>query len=375
MKIAIIYDAVYPWVKGGGEKRTYEISKRLVEMGHEVHWFGLKWWEGKNDIVQDGIYIHGIGKWDTLYVNRRRSISEALYFGIKTLTKLEGKFDVIDCQIFPYFSCFSAKFHSMNDHTPFVITWYEVWNNYWYEYLGKIGIFGKIIEKLVSKLPDMVIAISKKVKNDLTLLGIPPEKIKIIPDGIGFNDIQKVNASNKKYDIIYAGRLIKHKNVDLLLKATSIAKQEIPNIKVGIIGDGPEMGNLKRLTKELKLEKNVHFLGFLKDAKDVYSYMKSSKVFVFPSTREGAGLVTLEANACGLPVITVSHEKNAATEVVINGLNGFICNLSEEDIAEKILYALYKKRQMEKRCIEFAKRYDWDTIAKLTEKAYEEVLR
>ena len=42
MKIAYVYDAVYPWIKGGAEKRIYEISKRLVEKGHEVHWFFCK---------------------------------------------------------------------------------------------------------------------------------------------------------------------------------------------------------------------------------------------------------------------------------------------------------------------------------------------
>ncbi|MCL0050604.1 hypothetical protein M1N22_01970 [Dehalococcoidia bacterium] len=113
MKIAYIYDAVYPWIKGGAEKRVYEISKRLVVRGHEVHWFGLKWWDGENDIVKDGVYLQGIGKWDNLYADGRRSIKEGLYFGIKTLTGLKGDFDIIDCQEFPYFPCFTAKVHSL----------------------------------------------------------------------------------------------------------------------------------------------------------------------------------------------------------------------------------------------------------------------
>ena len=41
MKIAFIYDAVYPWVKGGAEKRVYELAKRLVQLGHEVHWYSI----------------------------------------------------------------------------------------------------------------------------------------------------------------------------------------------------------------------------------------------------------------------------------------------------------------------------------------------
>ncbi|RLG32158.1 hypothetical protein DRN98_05680 [Methanosarcinales archaeon] len=141
MKLAYIYDAVYPWIKGGAEKRIYEISKRLAERGHEVHWYGLKWWDGENDIVQEGVYLHGIGRWDNLYVNGRRSIKEGLYFGIKTLTRLKGDFDIIDCQEAPYFPCFSAKVHSLLNKSKLVITWHEVWGDYWYEYLGRKGFF------------------------------------------------------------------------------------------------------------------------------------------------------------------------------------------------------------------------------------------
>jgi len=71
---------IYPWIKGGAEKRIYEISKRLVERGHEIHPLeafliklflkvcGMKWWDGERDIAVDGIYLHGIGNWDNLYV-------------------------------------------------------------------------------------------------------------------------------------------------------------------------------------------------------------------------------------------------------------------------------------------------------------------
>ncbi|MHC1566644.1 MAG: hypothetical protein ACXQTD_02665 [Candidatus Syntropharchaeia archaeon] len=50
MKLAYIYDAVYPWIKGGAEKRIYEISKRLAERWHEVHWYGLKWWRNNTEM-------------------------------------------------------------------------------------------------------------------------------------------------------------------------------------------------------------------------------------------------------------------------------------------------------------------------------------
>jgi len=50
MRIAYVYDAFYPWIKSGAEKRIYEISKRLVGRGHEVHWFGIKWRDGMKKV-------------------------------------------------------------------------------------------------------------------------------------------------------------------------------------------------------------------------------------------------------------------------------------------------------------------------------------
>jgi hypothetical protein len=51
MKIAYVYDAVYPWVKGGAEKRIYELSRRLAKRGHDVHCYGMKWWQGEDEIL------------------------------------------------------------------------------------------------------------------------------------------------------------------------------------------------------------------------------------------------------------------------------------------------------------------------------------
>ena len=377
MKIAQVRDTLYPYTKGGAQKRVWEISKRLANRGHEVHIFGMKYWSGEDVIMKEGVYLHGVCEPQKLFVGGRRSIKQAIYFSYKILFPLlKEDFDVINCDQAPCFSCFSAKFCSSLKITPLVITWYEVWDNYWYEYLGRKGVFGKIIERLTLKLPNAIITVSKKVKNDLISIGVPHEKIRIIPDGADFEYIQNITPSmKKKYDILYAGRLVKHKNVDILIRAVGIIRNKMPNIKCGIIGDGPEKDNLTKLTKYLNLKRNIEFLGFLEEDKDVFSYMKSSKVFVLPSTREGAGLVTLEANACGLPVITVNHKMNAAVEVVINEENGFLCVLSDRDIAKKILVALDEKEAMQRKCIEFSRKYDWNRMADLTESTYEGLLK
>lgn len=369
MKIAYIYDAVYPWVKGGAEKRIYEIGKRLADRGHEVHWFGLNWWNGEKDIVKDGIHIHGIGKWDKLYVDGKRSIKEGLYFGLKTLTSLKGDFDVVDCQEFPYFSCLSARIHSLLKRSEFFITWHEVWRDYWFQYLGKKGFFGYIVEILASRIAKKHIAVSENTKKDLEAIGV--KNVKVIPNGIDFERIQKIKPADEESDVLFVGRLIKEKKVDVLIKAIRLIKKDNPSIKCLIIGDGPERSKLEKLVDILDLSKNVKFKGFLENHDDVISLMKASKVFVLPSIREGFGIAAIEANACGLPVVTVKHERNAVANL-INDKNGFLCKLSEEEIKEKIILALNEADRMKRECIEAAKMYDWDKIVDLVELTYKE---
>ena len=379
MKIAYVYDAVYPWIKGGAEKRIWEISKRLVKIGHEVHIFGMNYWNGDAVVMKEGVYLHGVCEPKELYVGGRRSIKEAIYFARKVLFPLlKENFDVIDCQAFPYFPCFSAKICSSAKKIPLVITWYEFWGDYWYEYLGKKGIFGKVVEELTLKLPDKIIPISERIKADLLSIGVSDKKMEVVPNGVDFNGIQEMKKEDGEYgyDVLYVGRLSKHKNVDLLLKAMNIIKGELPSIKCRIIGDGPEKENLIRLTRSLNLEENVEFLGFIEKDEDVISSMKSAKVFVLPSTREGFPNTILEANACGLPVIIVKGEKNAAVDVVEDGKNGFICSFSEEDVATKVLALLRdgsKCRKMRDISKAKSKEYDWSIIVNRMEKVYNEL--
>jgi glycosyltransferase involved in cell wall biosynthesis len=376
MKIAYVYDAVYPWIKGGAEKRVWEISKRFVKKGHEVHIFGMKYWNGEDVIVKDGVYLHGVCEPQELYVGGRRSIKEAIYFARKVLFPLlKGDFDIIDCQAFPYFSCFSAKICSSVKRIPLVITWHEVWDDYWHEYLGKKGVFGKWVEKMTTHLTDKMIAVSERTKKDLERIVVGVRKeIRIIPNGTDFGKIGRIKASDEESDVIFAGRLIKEKNVNILIKTVNLVKKEVPDVKCVIIGDGPEKSDLEKLAYDLRLEGNIKFTGFLDDYDEVISYMKSSKVFVLPSTREGFGIVALEANACGLPVVTVNHKTNAACDFITNDGNGFISALSEVDVAEKILRGLDRRRDMKRICIESAKRHDWDNIVNTTEKVYEKII-
>ncbi len=375
MKIAFIYDVAYPWVTGGAEVRVYEMARRLALHGHEVHWYTLGWWwdkDNQDDLVKDGIIFHGVSKPVPIYSGSRRSIKEAIYFALKLLRPLfKEKFDVVDCQGFPFFSCFTAWFHSLLGRSRLIITLHEVWGDYWYQYLGRIGILGKLVENLMIHLTSNLITVSSKTYEDLQM----QRKIDaiIIPNGLDFEKIQELEPSTAWSDVLFAGRLIPEKGVDLLIRTLPLVKKAYPEMKCYIIGDGPERNNLKKLSSKMNLEKNIKFTGFLKDHDKLLTIMKSSQVLVLPSSREGFGMVVVEANACGLPVVVVKNPMNAAVELVKNDQNGFAVEASEAALAEGIITALKNKEKMQGACIEFAKDYDWDKVVSNLENFYQKV--
>ena len=139
-----------------------------------------------------------------------------------------------------------------------------------------------------------------------------------------------------------------------------------------IIGEGPERERLFSLARGLGLEKQVEFLRSV-EYEEVIARMKSARVFVLPSAREGFGIVLLEAMACGLPVIAVDAEKSAASEIV-NGTNGILCWGDElkENIA-KVLGDEGMQKELASGGLEKSKGYDWERAVDSEEEWLESV--
>ncbi len=369
MKIALVSDSIYPYNKGGKETRSYDLARQLSK-DNEVHFYTMKFWEGKDIIKKDGFYLHGICKPLPLYANGRRSIEQGIRFGFSAFKLLQEDFDVLDADHMVYFHLLPCKLACLTKRKKFIITWHEVWGKeYWKKYLGWKGIFGYILEKFSSKLPNKIIVVSEHTKDKLiNQLKVNANKIIVIPNAINIKETEKVKPSKEKSDIIFAGRLLTHKNVNILIKAMSYIKNK--NLKCIIAGDGPEMQNLKSLTKQLNLTKNIIFKGFVKEHDEVISLMKSSKVFVLPSEREGFGITVIEANACGIPVIAISHKDNASKDLIKEGKNGYVCNLNEKDIAENIIKSL-KKKDWKAKCKAYVRKYGWNNVIMQFEDVYE----
>lgn len=376
MKIAYVYDSAYPFTKGGGERRIYEVAKRLSQRGHEVSILSMKCWEGPSLLCENGLRYRAISpRFNSYHRSGRRSISQALGFGASAWRLLaHDRYDVLDCGQWPYFHFFPVKAYSVLRHTPFIITWYEVWKDHWLEYLGKPGVIGMMAERAFSRFPDKIVAISEKTESELRSLGVRQARMTMIPNGVDYHRIQSLSPGRTKTHLAYCGRLKNHKNVHLLIEAVALLKRSTPSISSVIIGDGPESAALRDLAARLGVIGNITFTGPIDDFDEVIGWLKASKIFITPSTKEGGGSLTLfEANACGLPVIAV-HSKNGIDPCLIeSGSNGYFANPDAEEIARMAQELLDSPERLQSNAMasrEFAARYDWDAVSDQYERLY-----
>ncbi len=371
LKIAIVSDAIYPYNKGGKEKRIYEISTRLAKSGHQVTIYCMKWWKGADTRVDEGVQIKAISPYFPLYAGEKRSIKEALFFSLHCFKLVKEDFDILDVDHMPHLVLFSTKLVALLKRKKLHAIWNEVWGtSYWIKYMGPSGIVAALIEKITSMLPDKFTAVSEHTARALTTkLNVPQHKITVVPNGISIAEFEDIVPAASRSDVIYVGRLLSHKNIDVLIQSIALLKTKYPRIKCIIVGEGPEKNSLIELVQKNDLLENVGFIECIEDHRQLYSLMKSSRVFAFPSTREGFGIVVLEANGCGLPVVTTDYHQNAARHLIKEGLNGRTISLSKEDLANAIdVYMAVEQRFTS--YASFLQQYDWNKLVQEVEDIY-----
>ena len=374
MKICYIIDFFVPHYQGGGERRLYEIAKRLVKKGHRVDVLCMKIDNVPNYENIDGINVYHIGP--TIKNPPYRSPLDFLKFIISVFKWLiTNKYDIVDAQAFipliPASLCYILKIQKNVIGTIHDVS-HKKDKNQWL-YYGNIAYF---IERFLYKLPfKKIITVSNVIKEILNKqYGIPSNKIYVVYNGVDLDLIDSVEDTDVDVNsIIFVGRLIPHKHVDDLIKAISLIVKDIPDVKLKIIGNGIAKDKLKKLVKELKLEDNVKFFGKLDEYKDVIKEIKKSELLVLPSTREGFGMVLVEANACYKPVI--AYKSGGVVEVIDNNYNGFLVEERNiHELSEKIKYLL-KNKDIAKEMGKYGRKkvekmFVWDKVVKEIEKVY-----
>jgi glycosyltransferase involved in cell wall biosynthesis len=208
------------------------------------------------------------------------------------------------------------------------------------------------------------------------------EKVEIMPMGVDLEKFRPMNKSvarkklgldaNKPY-LLYVGRLLKTKGLKYLLLGLKYALEELPDLQLILVGNGPYKDELKVISKALGIEKNVLFKGFIPH-EELPTYYNAADVFVFPSLGEGYAMAPLEALSCGTPVISTNV---GCIPQVLKEVGGITIIPKQNSLAIKdsIIKSLSHLDSIKKRIrLEMLKKYSWDYVIKKTIETYKKLL-
>jgi glycosyltransferase involved in cell wall biosynthesis len=339
---------------GGAEIYFQEIFKRIVNMGHKVTQLAVQFNNAPENEIIDGIKIIRIGT--------KNTFNFAVYRELPHLLEQEN-YDIVidDLNKIPFYSPWLTK-------KPVLALMMHlfrksIFSEVFFPFASYVYLTESLIPLCYKK--NYFAALSESSKQDLVKMGIKPDKIVTIPPGIDLQLYQPNDAIKQDNLIIHTGRLKKYKSTDHLIMVTQRLIEKRKDLKVVIIGGGDDLPRLKELTKKLALENYITFTGYIPEHKKINYYQKAS-VLVENSIKEGWGMIVIEANACGTPVI--ASRSPGLRDAVLDQKTGFLYDYANiNELAEKIELLLDNKtlhRQMAQAGIQWAKNFSWDNAAK-----------
>lgn len=209
-----------------------------------------------------------------------------------------------------------------------------------------------------------VTVVSEPMRQQALRLGVRESRVAVMPMGVDFEKFTpSSNVVRDSNEILFVGRLVEKKGLAYLIRALDLVRREIPDIRLTVIGFGPEEQALRELTQELGLAGHVDFLG-PKPHHELIEYYRRAALFVAPfieaadGDQEGLGLVTIEAIACGCPVLV--GEVAAIKDLPVPTVN--IKNVDELAIALCNFLQKAAPSSMDLRN-EIARIYSWKSVS------------
>jgi glycosyltransferase involved in cell wall biosynthesis len=335
MRICLVYDCLYPYTVGGAERWYRNLALRLRDAGHEVTYLTLRQWDGELDDLE-GIDVRVVGPRMALYTGDRRRILPPLVFGAGVLWALlrhGRRFDVVHTASFPYFSLLAAALARPLGHYRIVCDWHEVWSReYWGAYLGAIG--GRVgwwVQALCARVRQHAFCFSELHAARVREAGLRGEVTVLKGEYEGSLEPPAPNTADPL--VVFAGRLIPEKRAPAVAPAVAIAAEQVEGLRGLVFGDGPERDAVRASLDGAPVEAP----GFV-DSDEIEAALRRALCMVLPSSREGYGLIVVEAASKGTPSVVASAPDNAATELVEDGVNGVVAaSASPEDLAAAIV--------------------------------------
>jgi glycosyltransferase involved in cell wall biosynthesis len=346
VRVAIVYDCLFPHTIGGAERWYRSLAEHLEGRRHSVTYLTRRQWDDRGPGTSfETIAVSPGG--DLYAPSGRRRIWPPIRFGIGVFLHLlrRGRsYDVVHSASFPYFSVLAAwlALRLVRSRARLIVDWHELWGpEYWRLYLGEVkGRLGFAIERLCVRRPDHSFVFSRLAEGRLRRYGHAAPVVRLTgeyAEDAGARRLLEQARHEGPPLVVSAGRHIPEKRVPSVPAAVADARRQAPELACVILGDGPEAGATRARVRELGLEGVVEMPGRVAPER-VAAEIARASCLLHPSEREGYGMVVVEAASLGTPSILVEGSENAATELVEPGVNGFVARSADPaDLAEAIL--------------------------------------
>ncbi|HYX82402.1 MAG TPA: glycosyltransferase family 4 protein [Gemmatimonadales bacterium] len=343
---------------GGAEIHLHELFGRIAGWGHDVHLIASGWPGAAPQAIVDGMHVTRLGGRHSFAALGRGAVRRAL---------AARRFDVVveDINKVPLFlpTLTDLPFVAIVPHlfgtTAFAEASAPVAAVVWAAELPiprgyrKAGFH----------------AISESTRDDLVRRGIPRERVVVIHPGVDAHTYRPDPATPRatRPTFLYLGRLKRYKGVEFALRALAAARATRADITLDICGQGDDRPRLERLTRELRLEQAVRFLGFVPDI-EKQRLLRQAWAVVLPSPKEGWGITNVEAAASGTPAI--ASDSPGLRESVQHGVTGYLVPHGEtRALANRLLELAGDPAAVErlgKAARQFAEGLSWESAARAT---------
>ncbi|MEY2567127.1 MAG: hypothetical protein QOE35_1656 [Actinomycetota bacterium] len=288
----------------------------------------------------DGVRIVGVAVGQAVGPTSRRATTSPLRFAFgvfRYLSTHRRQIDVVHVGAFQYFALFAARIALAGSGTVVGMDWLEVWSTRrWRDYAGPVvGVVGYAVQQLALRCSPTIFTFS-----DCHARRIPKGPARRIVRLDGIAPIAPAAAPSPPASppfVIAVGRLVAHKHVDAIPAAVAVARATIPDLRLLIVGAGPEHDEVVRAADRAGVAEVVEVIAAVDDD-ELWAQLGSALCLVLASDREGYGLVVAEAAALGTPSIVLADDHNAASEQVVAGESGAVVSgLGSDAIASAIV--------------------------------------
>jgi glycosyltransferase involved in cell wall biosynthesis len=338
---------------GGAEVYTHQIMKRLAKRGHEMTLFTSRFKGCQLNENIDGIDIIREGNRHTIYLKAKN---------YSTAYKHHYDLMIDEINTRPFFI---PKFVREKEVIALI---HQLAREFWfYETKFPLNYIGYyyLERKWLSNYKNIItLTVSNSTKSDLEELGF--KRVFIVPNGLNVTPLSNVKEKEDNPTVVFIGRLKKAKLPHHALQAFSIIKNEIPDAKMWIIGEGYFRKKLESFGM-----KDVTFYGHISNERK-YELLSRAHILLVPAVREGWGLIVTEANAMGTPAIgynvpglrdSIKHDKTGIT----------IMEKTPAAMAQQTISLLKDSDRLShysRGALEFSRQFNWDHSVNLFEKAF-----